>query len=124
MKSPAGTRKCHRNYGMNAGESGSNSQRWRHGSNAEIPGLFHQLEIPDERRRSAGGSPGGDCTIGMVSYWRSVYAARAYRAGRFQRVVISGGRHGNTESPSVARAMADFMVASGVPREAMARGWI
>ena len=97
---------------MNAGESGSNSQRWRHGSNAEIPGLFHQLEIPDEHRRSAGGSTGGDRTIGMVSYWRSVYAARAYRAGGFQRVVISGGGHGNTESPSVARAMADFMLAA------------
>jgi uncharacterized SAM-binding protein YcdF (DUF218 family) len=61
----------------------------------------------------------GDGTIGMVSYWRSVYAVRAYRAGDFQRIVISGGSQGNTESPSVARAMSDFIVASGVPREAI-----
>jgi uncharacterized SAM-binding protein YcdF (DUF218 family) len=61
----------------------------------------------------------GDGTIGIASYWRSVYAVRAYRAGGFQRIVISGVEHGNPESASVARAMADFIVALGVPREAI-----
>jgi len=61
----------------------------------------------------------GDGTIGITSYWRSVYAVRAFRSGGFQRLVISGGRQGDPQSPSVARAMADFIVAGGVPREAI-----
>ena len=59
----------------------------------------------------------GDGTLGVVSYWRSVYAVRAYRSSGFQRVVISGGKLGFSQSPSIARAMADFMVALGVPRQ-------
>lgn len=61
----------------------------------------------------------GDGTIGLASYWRSVYAVRAFRSGGFRRVVISGGKLGYPQSPSVARAMADFIVAGGVPREAI-----
>src|SRR5712671_2759855 len=52
--------------------------------------------------------------IALSGWFRTGAACmrRAYRAGGFQRVVISGGGHGNTESPSVARAMADFMLAA------------
>jgi uncharacterized SAM-binding protein YcdF (DUF218 family) len=61
----------------------------------------------------------GDGTLGLASYWRSVYAVRAWRSGAFQRIVISGGKLGYAQSPSIARAMADFIVALGVPREAI-----
>jgi uncharacterized SAM-binding protein YcdF (DUF218 family) len=61
----------------------------------------------------------GDGTLGVVSYWRSVYAVRAWRQGGFERIVISGGRLGSPQSPSLARSMADFIVALGAPREAI-----
>jgi uncharacterized SAM-binding protein YcdF (DUF218 family) len=59
----------------------------------------------------------GDGTLGVSSYWRSLYAVRAYRTGGFQRVVVSGGKLGYAQSTSLARAMADFMVGLGVPRQ-------
>jgi uncharacterized SAM-binding protein YcdF (DUF218 family) len=61
----------------------------------------------------------GDGTLGLVSYWRSVYAVRAWRAGGFQRIVVSGGKLGYPQSPSVAQSMADFIAALGVPRGAI-----
>ena len=61
----------------------------------------------------------GDGTLGLASYWRSVYAVRAWRSGSFQRIVVSGGKLGYPQSPSIAHAMADFIVALGVPREAI-----
>jgi uncharacterized SAM-binding protein YcdF (DUF218 family) len=63
-----------------------------------------------------GGDQLGDGTLGIGSYWRSVYAVRAFRPGGFQRIVVTGGR-GGPSSTSIARAMADFMVGLGVPRE-------
>ena len=53
-----------------------------------------------------------DGTIGDSSYWRSVYAARAWREGGFRRIVISG--LGATSGP-----MRDFIVSQGVPAEAV-----
>jgi uncharacterized SAM-binding protein YcdF (DUF218 family) len=61
----------------------------------------------------------GDGTLGMVSYWRSVYAVRAYRQGGFHRVVISGGRMGYPNTPSLAREMGDFIAALGVPKDSI-----
>jgi len=61
----------------------------------------------------------GDGTLGPSSYWRAVYAVRAYRTGNIRRVVTSGGRLGSAQSPSLAQSMADFMVGLGVPREAI-----
>ena len=58
----------------------------------------------------------GDGTLGIASYWRSVYAVRAFRSGGFQRVVISGGPQGYPNAPPLAEAMAEFMVGLGVPR--------
>jgi len=46
--------------------------------------------------------------IGLASYWRSVYAVRAWREGTFHTVVISGGR-------GIANSMKEFMVFNGVP---------
>jgi uncharacterized SAM-binding protein YcdF (DUF218 family) len=45
------------------------------------------------------------------SYWRAVYAARAWREGHFKRVLIVG-------TPS-AREMAQFLAASGVPPQSV-----
>ena len=60
-----------------------------------------------------GGSLLGDGLMGQSSYWRSVYALRAWQEGKFHRIVISGG---GPEGHSVARAMGDFLEHHGVPR--------
>lgn len=53
-----------------------------------------------------------DGMIGESSYWRSVYAVRAYRAGKFRKVLISGG-------PRLSAPMREFLVCQGVPAEAV-----
>ena len=60
-----------------------------------------------------GGSVFEDGIIGESSYFRSMYAIRAYRAGQFRRIVVSGGGAGQT----VSNAMREFIVGSGVPAE-------
>jgi uncharacterized SAM-binding protein YcdF (DUF218 family) len=66
-----------------------------------------------------GGDQLSDGTIGIASYWRSVYAVRAFRTGGFKRIVVTGGLVGPHSPMSVARAMADFMAGLGVPRDAI-----
>lgn len=66
-----------------------------------------------------GGSQLDDGTLGLESYWRSVYGYWAFRDGGFRRVVVSGGVNPASGGRSVARVMADFMTALGVPREAI-----
>ena len=66
-----------------------------------------------------GGSQLSDGTLGVESYWRSVYAFWAFRDGGFRKVVITGGPNGDQPGRSVAHVMGDFMVALGVPREAI-----
>src|ERR1700687_5411978 len=53
-----------------------------------------------------------DGIIGESSYWRSVYAIRAWRQGGFREIVVSGGAQ-------VAELMRDFMAGSGVPASAI-----
>ena len=48
--------------------------------------------------------------LGESSYWRAVYAVRAWRDGGFSRVIISGDS---------APSMRDFLLASNVPAEAI-----
>ena len=68
-----------------------------------------------------------DGTIGVISYWRCVYAAQTWRAGKFSHVVVSGGASNRLEPPGVnapppkplAEVMGDFLVAIGVPRSAI-----
>ena len=55
--------------------------------------------------------------MGSSSYWRSVYALRAWRQGTFRRIVISGGPA--PADRSIAAPMRDFLEAHGVPREAI-----
>jgi uncharacterized SAM-binding protein YcdF (DUF218 family) len=50
-------------------------------------------------------------TIGLVSYWRSVYAGWVYHGGGFREVVVSGNQ--------VAPLMRDFLVCRGVPASAI-----
>jgi uncharacterized SAM-binding protein YcdF (DUF218 family) len=57
---------------------------------------------------------GSDGMIGESSYWRTVYAVRAWREGGFQEMILVGGP---PESP-VAKAMQQFAVAQGVPERA------
>jgi uncharacterized SAM-binding protein YcdF (DUF218 family) len=59
-----------------------------------------------------GGSALEDGIIGQSSYWRSVYAVRAYRQSPFARVIVSGGGPFHP-----ADLMRDFLVASGVPSD-------
>jgi uncharacterized SAM-binding protein YcdF (DUF218 family) len=51
-----------------------------------------------------------DGIIGPVSYWRTVYAVRAWREGGFQRMILCGGPSGRP----VSEAMRDFVVSQGV----------
>ena len=51
-----------------------------------------------------------DGIIGMGSYWRTVYAVRAWREGTFQRMILCGG----PSSYPVAEAMRQFVVSQGV----------
>ena len=60
-----------------------------------------------------GGSMLDNGVIGHSSYWRSVYAARAYQSGGFRRIVIAGGP---VDDP-VSVAMGHFLVCSGVPAD-------
>jgi uncharacterized SAM-binding protein YcdF (DUF218 family) len=52
-------------------------------------------------------------SIGLSSYWRSVYAVRVWKQGGVRTVVVCGGSNGS--QPSVAEQMRDFMVSQGVP---------
>ncbi len=54
-----------------------------------------------------GGGTVGEGLIGLGSYWRTVYAVRAWRQGRFRQMIITG--------EGAAPAMRDFAVAYGVP---------
>jgi len=60
-----------------------------------------------------GGSMLDHGVIGLSSYWRSVYATRAYQAGGFRRIVVSGGEVDNP----VSVAIGHFLVCSGVPAD-------
>jgi uncharacterized SAM-binding protein YcdF (DUF218 family) len=50
----------------------------------------------------------GNGAIGLVSYWRATYALWLWRAGRFDLLVVSGGR-------GVSAEMTAFLEAQGVP---------
>jgi uncharacterized SAM-binding protein YcdF (DUF218 family) len=56
---------------------------------------------------------GGDIVapdmIGMTSFWRSVYAVREWRTGRYSRILITG--------KDIAPLMRDFIVGQGVPAQ-------
>jgi len=58
------------------------------------------------------GSALEDGIIGLSSYWRSVYAVRAYRKTPFAKVVISGGGRFH-----VSATMREFLVSQGVPQD-------
>ena len=54
--------------------------------------------------------------MGVNSYWRSIYALQAWRAGDFRDIVITGGS--DPRSP-IAALMADFLKSQGVPASAI-----
>jgi uncharacterized SAM-binding protein YcdF (DUF218 family) len=59
-----------------------------------------------------GGSALEDGIVSESSYWRSVYAVRAYRKTPFAKVIVSGGGPFH-----VGAAMRDFLVAEGIPQD-------
>jgi uncharacterized SAM-binding protein YcdF (DUF218 family) len=63
-----------------------------------------------------GGSVLEDGLIGSSSYWRSVYAVRAWKEGGFRLIILSGGGASRT---SAAESMRDFLVGQGVPLAAV-----
>jgi uncharacterized SAM-binding protein YcdF (DUF218 family) len=56
-----------------------------------------------------------DDLIGSGSYWRAIYAIRAYHHHRFRAVVISGGPGGG--HLPMARVIGQFLVSNGVPAD-------
>lgn len=63
-----------------------------------------------------GGSALDPEILGESSYWRSVYAIRAFQSGGFRHVVISGG---GVDGGTVADPMATFLRCQGVPSGAL-----
>jgi uncharacterized SAM-binding protein YcdF (DUF218 family) len=59
-----------------------------------------------------GESPREDGIIGRMTYWRSVYAVRAWHANHATRIIVCGDR-------GVAESMRDFMVAQRIPADAI-----
>jgi len=57
-----------------------------------------------------------DDIIGVVSYWRAVYAIRAWRDGHFRAVVVSGGKTKGGHL-SLAAVIGQFLVAYGIPKD-------
>ena len=53
----------------------------------------------------------GDSLLGESSYWRAVYAVRAWKAGKFQSIVVSGR--------GAAEPMRTFLEANGIPASAI-----
>jgi len=53
--------------------------------------------------------------LGASSYWRSVYAVRAWREGGFSTVVVTGGP---ADLP-ISERMRDYIVSQGVPVSAI-----
>jgi len=62
------------------------------------------------------GSVVDDQYLGESSYWRCVYAVIAWRQGHFQRILLTGKASDKTP---VAVLMRDFLLAHGVPTEAI-----
>jgi uncharacterized SAM-binding protein YcdF (DUF218 family) len=62
-----------------------------------------------------GGGVLEDGTIGEGSYWRSVYAARAWHSDDFKTIVVIGGPPQNP----VAMPMKQFLIAQGVPSDSI-----
>jgi uncharacterized SAM-binding protein YcdF (DUF218 family) len=63
------------------------------------------------------GSDAIEDVIGWSSYWRSVYAVRAWREGGFREVVVTAGSM-NGQLPAAER-MRDFMASQGIPASAI-----
>src|SRR6202047_1245733 len=63
------------------------------------------------------GSDAIEDVIGWSSYWRSVYAVRAWREGVFREVVVTAGSL-NGQVPAAER-MRDFMASQGIPASAI-----
>jgi uncharacterized SAM-binding protein YcdF (DUF218 family) len=57
-----------------------------------------------------------DDFIGLGSYWRAVYALRAWEAGHFRTVLVSGGSVDHIHK-STASLIGDFLACNGIPRE-------
>jgi uncharacterized SAM-binding protein YcdF (DUF218 family) len=62
-----------------------------------------------------GGTALDNNTVGLSSYWRAVYAARAYRAHEFRQVIVCGGT--DRSGHNVAIPLAEFLIFQGVPRD-------
>lgn len=56
--------------------------------------------------------------MGESSYWRAAYAVLAYREGWVRRMIVSGGSESGL--PPIAGEMKRYIVAGGVPAEAVA----
>jgi uncharacterized SAM-binding protein YcdF (DUF218 family) len=61
-------------------------------------------------------SPG---LIGYSSYLRLYYAVRFWREGRVKTLVVSGGPQQAKTGGTLARAMRDYLVGSGIPPQAI-----
>ncbi len=73
---------------------------------------YQWTDSPGETLIILGGDASSGRILGLNSYWRAVYAVYEWRRGYFKLLVISGG-------DGVAEAMRDFVVAQGIPSNAV-----
>lgn len=60
------------------------------------------------------GAEAADGYMGLDTYWRCIYAVRAWRAARFERVYVSGGSFHHTP---LASQMKQMLVLHGIPAD-------
>jgi len=53
--------------------------------------------------------------LGLSSYWRCIYAIRAYRSAGFKKVIVAGGGVGMP----ISLVMTQFLIFYGIPAEAI-----
>jgi uncharacterized SAM-binding protein YcdF (DUF218 family) len=56
--------------------------------------------------------------IGLASYWRTIYAIRAWRSGHFHTIVVSGGPQAGVKEPR-AVIIGRFLESYGIPHESI-----
>lgn len=98
-----------------------------------IPWITRYVTVWDSEPRRGilivlGAEQQADGTIGLMSYWRCVYAANLFKKGAFTAILVSGGASNYLERaahpeqpppPPLAQVMSEFLQAAGVPKQSI-----
>lgn len=90
------------------------SLEWRYPPQDERPDDADGIVVLCGYVHASKESHGGE-ELGPDTLYRCLHAARLYRQGRPCPVIVSGGKAGGAEGPTMAESMRDFLVAYGLP---------